>query len=387
MKFAKFIWPVLFLACVVGGGFSGYMMQKQQQADTDNLSATEEITVKSDALSIRLFRNAIQETTGNIIVAPRVLSDALSLLQSITGGKTQEELAALQIPEVSRMPDSDINRFALLTTDINVSRISQQHQVLALPFSENYPLALSIFNSLMSDYTPFPSLQFATSDTTSSRTKLLAGSIAYSAPQWEIPFRKADTKEADFDNSSGAIPKYFQMRSRGKYALASAENRSWQAVALPIKTGFRRKSPLVFVAILPQTSARDFATELTPELLTDIRQALDKATPADTLVQLPRFHKFLAPHDYRASLKQLGLNSLFSDTEADFSPFTAEKIHLSAMLFACGISLQESAGSMPADENLENALNLIDFSRPFIWFIGDLNSETPLEFMGLVEEM
>ncbi len=89
----------------------------------------------------------------------------------------------------------------------------------------------------------------------------------------------------------------------------------------------------------------------------------------------------------RFSLRRMGLKSMFDSTTADFSTLTEEKIHLGAMLHACQIFIQESKSNQPADEHLDAAKEFISFSRPFIWMLGDLTTESPMEFMGLVEEM
>ncbi len=386
MKIAQYFWPITFGVCILAGGITGYVWQTNKKAHVEAAphSSEEARDTCTDALSLQLFQHALNDKTGNVIVAPGIVHDLLRDLQTIAGGKTLDAINALPI---SPEPSSHIDGFSLVAADINLHRTTPHQNILTLPFSEDYPLALSLFNSLLAKYTPYPNLQFATSDNTSARTKLLGGATAYFTPRWKIPFDKVNSQQADFDSASGRMPKFHQMRARGAYRTAKADDASWQAVAIELEQPGNNSTPLVFVAILPATPARAFAARLTPESLTAIRTALANAEPADSLVMLPRMGQIVAPQDFRSTLRQLGLDSLFSDTEADFSPFCKEQVHLGAVIYSCGLSLLESQNSTEEDASLEGAETRMEFSRPFIWFVGELNTNSPMEFMGLLEEM
>lgn len=105
------------------------------------------------------------------------------------------------------------------------------------------------------------------------------------------------------------------------------------------------------------------------------------------LVELPRMELQVLPYDMRDSLRRLGLKALFDSEKADFSPISPEKIHLGAFIHACRLSLIESGDAPKADDSLDYAPEYISFSRPYIWLIADLATDTPIEFIGLVEEM
>jgi serine protease inhibitor len=105
------------------------------------------------------------------------------------------------------------------------------------------------------------------------------------------------------------------------------------------------------------------------------------------LVEIPRLELQILPFDMRDTLRRIGLKSLFNAETADFSKLTEEKIHLSAVAHACTIKLVESTVQPQADASLENAPERFTLSRPHIWIIADLETDTPIEFMCLVEEM
>lgn len=386
MKIAQYIWTIIFVGCVLSGGFAGYIWKATSNEHAEPVPGSDGTVrnTSTDALSIRFFQHALNDKAGNVIVAPGILHDTLWNLQDIAGGKTLDELKALPLsPEQA----SHITSISLIAADINLHRTKEHQNILTLPFSENYPVAISLFNSLLAECTSLPNLQFATSENSSDKTKLLCGAAAYLTPRWKIPFHKADSQQADFDCASGRLPKFTQMRARGTYRTAKADDASWQAVAIELEQTGKNSKPLVFVAILPTGQARPFAAGLTADSLTAIRAALAEAEPADTLVMLPRMGHIVAPQDIRSTMRQFGLNSLFSETEADFSPLYQERIHLGAMLYSCGVNLLETQSTAKADESLEGAAARIDFSRPFIWFVGELNTNSPMEFMGLFEEL
>jgi hypothetical protein len=183
------------------------------------------------------------------------------------------------------------------------------------------------------------------------------------------------------------MPTIHQMRTRGLYRTAQAKDGSWKAVALPFRKDRDSGSSLVYIGILPTGSARDFAAQLTPEQVTAIRKALADATPQDTLVEQPRQELQILPYDMRDTLRRMGLKALFDPETADFSPITSETIQLSAALFSASGYLGESKEQPKADAALDYAGQVIAFTRPYIWLIADLETSTPIEFFGLVEEL
>ena len=145
--------------------------------------------------------------------------------------------------------------------------------------------------------------------------------------------------------------------------------------------------PLVYIGILPSGSAREFATTLNSEKLTEIRRILATAAPQDTLVELPRLELRVPPYNMRDSLRRLGLKALFDSETADFRELTPEKVHLGALVQSLEVMLTESKSKATPNTELDYAAKCISFSRPYIWLIADLETPTPIEFMGLVEEM
>lgn len=340
--------------------------------------------LSTDAFSLRWFQHMLMEKpTGNVLATPLCISDALFSLRGIAGGKTLDELNAQMVFD-GHLPTRPASKsVALVAFDFNLPRRSERVPALALPFSEDVPLALSMFNGSLGAAVGEMDFQLADSTTVSERTKLLVGTSTQFRADWQIPFNSANSRTADFDSESGGMPHFHQMRNRGLYRCAKADDASWQAIAIPLKG----ESSAVFIGILPSSSARSFASALTPEQLTSIRKTLAKASPQDTLVELPRLEFRVIPHDLRDSLRRLGLKALFDSETADFSQLTSDRIHLGAFILSAAISLAEAKDKPAADDTQDYAPTRISFDKPFIWLIADLESNAPIEIIGLIEEM
>lgn len=386
MDTKRIILGAVALLAILGGAL-GQRFLLRPQPDAVQESAIPKPALATDAFSIRLFhQQLIEKEQGNILVAPHAVSDALLLLQETSAGKTHEELQAAHLKDGQISRAAEPARATLLAMDFNLPRGGgSQKMVMPLPFSEDLPKALSLYNGMLTSLMGQGEWRLLDSKMVGNRTKLVAGCATSLHPEWDIPFNSANTRTSDFDSASGGMPHFRQMRSRGMFRCAHGEG--WRAVALCMKSAEAGETPLVYIGILPDGSARAFAEALSPELLTSIRKALAEATPQDVLVELPRQELRILPYDMRDTLRRMGFKSLFDTQTADFSPLTAEKIHLGAFIHASSISLVESKDAPRPDDELDYAPVCFTFNKPFIWLITDLESSTPIEVIGLTEEM
>ncbi len=390
--FQHIVLPLAAGLGLLAGGVVGYLKQSRQQDEApqkNNTALFSEEGIATDAFSIKLLQQALDDRKGNILIAPHVVSRTLSQLEVISGGKTKEALQALQLQPSGPPRSAEPGSISLLAVDINLPRLDSGSEIIVLPFSENVPLALSIFNGVIARFMGRNDAQYATSEMVTGRTRLLAGAVSSFQAKWNIDFQIRNSRTADFESASGALPQFTQMRSRGNYHTAQADDGSWKAIALQMRNDSLIKSPpMVLIGVLPAGSARDFAAGLTPGTIDEIRKKLAASTPEDTLVEFPRLELEVRPYDMRAILRRLGLKSLFDSEPSDFSALTTEKIHLGAFVHACEIKISESMGNEPpSQQDLDFAKNYISFNRPFLWFVTDLSSATPIDFIGLIEEM
>lgn len=388
MRTKEIIWGALAILGLLGGWYGKTYLAPEATTPEAQQKEAGPPALSSDSFSLRLFHQALAEKeSGNVLVAPHIVSDTLLALQEIAGGQTREELSAMQLAAVSPPRGTEPERAILLAADINLQRTGCAVRVMPLPFSENVPMALSLFNGSLASAMLNPNAQLADSKNVTSRTRLLAGCTTTMREAWEIPFNSANSRTADFDSDSGGMPHFQQMRSRGLYRSATAEDESWKAVALPFRKNNTSGEQLFFIGILPAGNARNFATALTPDTLTTIRRNLAEAEPQDSLVELPRTELHILPFDMRDTLRRMGLKALFDSEMADFSSLTPEEIHLGGLLFSASVHLTESEAPPQADASLHSARETFSFSRPYIWLVADLHSPTPPEFIGLQVEM
>lgn len=373
---------------LLGGAFGKRYLQQSPQTTNEQQEAPTPRAIATDAFSIKYFQHSLAEKpAGNTLVAPHTVSELLLSLQEIAAGETLTELQAFHLTPGRAKRATEPARASLLAVDLDIPRNDSSAGVMPLPFAENMPMALSLYNGMLSSTIGSATGQLANSNMVTSRTKLMAGCAVTMQADWELPFNRANSRTADFDSASGGMPHFRQMRNRGLYRSISAEDESWKALAIPLKKETESGASLFYIALLPNGSARDFAMQLTPEQVTDIRKKLAEAQPQDMLVEIPRMELQILPFDMRDTLRRMGLKSLFNAETADFSNLTTEKIHLSAVAHACSIKLVESPVPPQADTSLETAPSTFSITKPHIWLIADLETDTPVEFMSIVEEM
>ena len=388
MKRRIILWTVLSLLGLLGGALGKHYFVQTEQEQTAEAPIQEQQELSTDSFSVRFFQQALSEKpSGNILVAPHLVSDMLLVLQECSAGKTREELQSLELRRTQTLRATEPTCAMLLGMDFNLPRQNSRRGVMPLPFSENLPMALSLFNGSLSQAIGNTNIQLANSQMVTSRTKLLLGGTLNLRKEWEIPFSSTHSRTAGFDNASGSMPHIHQLRNRGMYRVTEASDKSWKAVAIPFRNDTAGGSQLVYIAILPDGNAREFALQLTPERLTTIRRELAQASPQDTLVEIPRQELQILPYDMRDTLRRMGLKALFDPETADFSPLTTDKIQLGAALFSASVYLTESGTSTQSDSSLDYAERVFSLARPYIWMITDLETDLPLEFIALIEEL
>lgn len=329
----------------------------------------------TDTFSLKLLQTALQTPEYPMAtVCPAAMTQALHTLDNMSRGATHEQIEALKLnPEGEEFPTSMV----LSAIEETLPRPAEARPILPLPFRRNYPEAISAFNTLFG----YPA---ADSANTSQETRFFLAVRTALPLVFRQTFYKEDAKNADFDNEDGGIPFVPMMRRCGRFRVAEAEDGSWKAVALLLEGGNDDAS---LVAVLPQGKARDFALQLTTEQLSTIRRALAEATPQEYTVELPRLNLSAGIRDITPLWKTLGLTAPFDIRTADFAPLTTEKLALNAVAesFSCRMEEEEKR---PADiPHPGSCPQVFSLTRPFLWFVGDLTSETPFILMGLVENL
>ena len=82
----------------------------------------------------------------------------------------------------------------------------------------------------------------------------------------------------------------------------------------------------------------------------------------------------------------MGLGKLFDITGKNWI-FTDRKLGIDTIPQKIGITLTHTQGTNEQQSVVDNAATKISFNRPFIWFIGDLTTDTPAYYIGLVQNL
>lgn len=330
--------------------------------------------LKTDAFSVKLLQTALQTPEYPLsTVCPASMAEALYTLDAMSKGATHEQIEALHLSQAEELPTSMV----LAAMEETLPRPAENQPILPLPFRRNYPEALSTFNTLFG-------CTAADSGNSSPDTRLFMALRTSLDLSFRQRFYQEDSKNADFDNEDGRMPSVFLMRRCGTYRVAEAEDGSWKAIALLLEGG---ADDSAFVAVLPQGKVRDFALHLTPEQLSTIRRALAEATPQECTVELPRMDIAIGLRNIAPLWQALGLTAPFDIRTADFSLLTTDKLALNAVAENQTCRISES-GHRPADiPTADSCPQTFSLTRPFLWFVGDLTSDTPFVMTGIVENL
>lgn len=331
--------------------------------------------LKTDAFSLLLLQTALQTPEYPMTtVCPAAMTEALHTMDSMSRGETHEQVKALKLsPSAPELPACMV----LAAMEETLPRPAEKQPILPLPFRRNYPEAISTFNTLFG----YPA---ADSGNSSQDTRLFMALRTSFDFAFRQRFYQEDAKYGDFDNADGGLPSVFLMRRCGKFRIAEAEDGSWKAAALLLEGG---NDDAALVAVLPQGKVRDFALQLTPEQLSTIRRALAEAPPQEFTVELPRIDIAIGLRNIAPLWQALGLTAPFDIRTADFSPLTTDKLALNAVAENLTCRMQES-GRRPADiPAADNCPKIFSLTRPFLWFAGDLTTDTPFVALGIVENL
>lgn len=365
-----------------------FMQEHEAHKDAGALITIPEKGIRSSALAVKLFHVAKDQKDGkdNIFIAPNLIHEVLKELSTLSAGETKKQVDKLIVTGTDGMiPLSCPEAFVLSASDYSLPMPENENKTMRLPFKENKPEAQSLFNSLISDAFQTTGYQLITSENTSEFTRFIVGGASRFQPTWQVPFAASNTILSDFYNADGAIRRVNMMRCRGMIRTAKAEDRSWEAVALFFHPTQEGNTPIAFIGILPTGSMQPFAESLTTETLNDIRTRLAKAEPQDCRVDLPCFSGDTPILSLASLIQKCGLTELFDANKADFSPVSTQKIVPDNIFAQYTLSLTEN--NKPAGIAMEGAAQHIVFDKPFIWLIGDLTTEAPPFYMGMIQNL
>ncbi len=345
--------------------------------------------IRSDAFALRLFHSELAAGRGNVCVCPAAVVSLLRRLHELSGSSTHSRIDELHLPGLSgeyAPSAATLQLYTRLFADsaLNISAEIPTEDVPRVPLSDDFSQAVNFINTQAENDTEGFAARMMAGYDISPQTRFIALSAARFTRPWLHPFHRLDFRlDNDFQNADGSVRPEKMMECSAPLCHATAEDGSWQALALFFRNEGREGAAACFVAILPArgVDARQFARSLTPEKLSAIRLALAKAAPTEMKVIMPAMKGQAGSTDLRPALQRLGLGELFSEG-ADFSRLsTSSPLQLDMVLARHQFSLE--AEDSPA--HLPDTGRTLRLNRPFIWFIGDLTTANPPCFIGLKE--
>lgn len=348
--------------------------------------------IKTDAFGIRLLQAAMkQEPEASVLVAPALTGEALLLLREHASESIRQDIDKLGIvfPETEHTSVPPSNVIAAADYGLHYTEEYDHSSIVRLPFRVDRPTSMSLFNGMLTDGIKEVAGTIISSKLLTHNIKFIIGTHSNLAAKFETPFLEHNCQPDEFENANGSLSSVNMMRLRTNVRYVRDDNGAWEAIALLLKPDhnhMRKGEPTAWIGILPASSATKMAEKLTVEQLHTIRKKLTEATPIDCCVSLPKL--FWAPpaRNLQPLMEAMDLGHLFEATAKNWK-FTNENIKLDTLLEKIGVSFRPDSGNNEQQPHPENAAASIRFNRPFIWIIGDLTTETPPYFIGLVQNL
>lgn len=366
------------------------------------LSHTEAAAASERAFAQDLVAVLAAEHSGNLVVSPASIFDALSLLAPGARGQTYAQLTrALHAAGSSPQLIADLVGLEqhLGTADGTVAMASaawlqQSYQIVsayrqlltdagaapqALDFRADPDGARQIINQWVLGHTGNRIDDLFAPGTISDSTRLvLANAVALTA-QWVTPFPQRDTQEAPFTTPGGprSVPTMNLVTSMDYVQTADA-----QAVRLPYATG-----GLDALVVLPTDTAADPLT-----LLGTLPGISVQLSPHTVQLAMPRFAAETST-DLKSSLGALGLAELFRFPDLSGIAGAPGDLHVDSAVHKAWISVDEAGTKASAATGISVATNAalirqpirMTVDRPFLFVVEDTATGVPL-FVARITE-
>ena len=348
----------------------------------------------ADALATDMFRCVVAEQKeGNVVFSPASVEAVLHILREGAAGDTLTEFNALPYgkQEVASAMRVECANALFAADDIRLKPLGVE-DIRRVSFANAPAEAANAINAWCSEKTHELITSIVSPPDLTPNTRLIALNAVYLKEKWQHPFKATDTAPRTFTPADGVKIETPTMAATSSFKYAEGEG--WQAVALPYRPQQQGEQGY-FIAILPSGDAREFVAQADAERIAAICSALNKAAAEPTEVHLPIFRVKTPIFNLNTVLQAQGLCKPFTG-EADFSGFTDEPLWLSEVRQRCFVQVDEEgteAAAATAGIMMFKSLprrpvmpHVIHLNRPFIWMIGDLTSDAPPYFMGLMAD-
>jgi serpin B len=382
-----------------------------------------ELVEGNTAFAFDLYGELSDDSSGNLLISPYSISQALAMTYAGAEGETATQMAETL---GFTLPESELHEaFTILNADL-IARGNAEHdpesgdpaRVMRVanalwgeqtfPFDPQYIAQIAQFygggfqqtdfihapeparleiNAWAAEQTENRILDILPPGSITDMTRLVLANAVYFYGGWEYPFEPSATEDDDFFLLNGTtVSAPFMVQQEW---LPYARGEGFQVIEFPYAG-----SDFAFTVILPDEGQLD-AVEATldPALLDTM---LARLAGTDVLVYLPKFEFTFGTIPLKAPLESLGMTDAFDGERADFTAMEQsllEELHVDDVYHKTFISLDEKGteaaavtgvvmeGSPMASEPIEPLEVRID--RPFLFAIRDAQTGTVL-FLGRV---
>lgn len=366
------------------------------------------------------FRGTLlSEKKENTACSPVNLYFIMAMLTEMTSGETQEELlealgqsAVQTVREQSRKiwnivyEDTEISKCILGNSLWLNKNISYQPDVLET-VADNYyastyqgEMGTASMDKTIQDWvnkmTGNVLEEQAKGITTSKNTAAVLLSSANFYAQWGTPFPEKNTKKAVFYNADGSKVNCDFMK---RTVMGSYIYRRDDFTAVPIS--FEESKEMWIFLPNEGVSVDNLLEEDMGEVLQIVSDTTSKEGEwAEVTIKLPKFQIDTGEVDLIPAMKEMGVESLFHEGDADFSQLVGDTgqeqhtIYANKAVQASKVGVDENGCSVASYTEVElrdgSALPekkyTMNCNRPFLFVIGDIYYGIPV-FAGVVNEM
>jgi serpin B len=378
--------------------------------------AQAQVTAGLDSFGLALFKQLAADN-GNLVLSPQSLAEVLTMILPGAGGASASELESVlgytgldpsqaayafgaqnQATEQRAVADSDeLTENAGVWAQKGLTLRTSYLQTLSgafgagvwqPDFSADPVAATKAINQQVSQETKGLVPQLFGPGLITDQTRLVLTDATYFKAPWSSAFDPGSTSAESFTTATGSKSTAEMMSQNAQFGYASGNG--WQAVQLPYGGG-----RLAMDVLLPRSAAPGalaaYRVGLTQGGLTSLADAFK---PVQVDLSLPRFTINTTESSLNATLEQLGLRAMFTDT-TDLSgmftsgqPLTVQSVVQQASIqvteqgtvAAAGSGAGISGAAAPAGPQV-----VFDADHPFVYLIRDVISGQIL-FVGQVAD-
>jgi serpin B len=416
---ALIILPMLFSACgaLPGPAPSANLAKSSVQRVTNPNVSQSDLTALvngNNAFAIHLYES-LRSQNGNLVFSPYSISLALAMTYGGARNQTESQMAQtmqFNLPQAQLHPAFNSLDLELMNEgkaqgnniqplQLNIANavwaeqtypfqqsyldlIAQDYGagIQLADFVKNYEAARKNINDWVSQQTKNKINDLLAPGSVDAMTRMVLVNAIYFKADWDVPFDKNNTSDADFTLLDGTQSNV-KMMNNGELDLPYIQGDGYQAVELP----YQGNSAAMDIILPDAGNFQNFESALDAGKLNNIFNSM-QSTPI--ALGLPKF-SFTTDFSLHDQLQALGMTDAFDPNKADFSGMTGNHdLYIGNVIHKAFVAVDEkgteaAAATAVIMEAMSAPMQKVHLvvDHPFIFIIRDLKSGQIL-FIGRV---